>query len=97
MKAQTSDARTISAPGSEFMTASKAEASRTTLVTLDLRAAVGIDLVGQEDAAGDVLGKLRLHLGDDLVQRLNTQTVLIVHDHDRIAVRDMMPVVRFGG
>jgi hypothetical protein len=79
------------------MTASKAEASRTTLVTLDLGAALGVNLIGQKDAARDVFGKLRLHLSDDLVQRFDVQAVLIVYDYDRIAVGDVVTVARFGG
>jgi len=79
------------------MTASKAEASKTTLVTLVLSTTVGVYLIGQKDAARDVLGKLRLYFRNDLVQRLDMQTELIVHDNDRIAVGDTMAVTRFGG
>jgi hypothetical protein len=79
------------------MTASKAEASRTTLVTLDLGAALGVYLIGQKDAAGNVSGKLRLHLSDDLVQRFDVQAVPVVYDYDGIAVGNAVTVARFGG
>jgi hypothetical protein len=44
-----------------------------------------------------MFGKFGLNLRNDLLQRLNMQAVLIVHDHDRIAVGDMVTVARFGG
>jgi hypothetical protein len=50
------------------------------LVTLDLGAAVGVYLVGQEDAAGDVLRKMRLHLGQELVARFDMQSRFIFND-----------------
>ena len=67
------------------------------LVTLDLGAAVGVYLVGQEDAAGDVLRKVRLHLGQELVARFDMQSRFIFDDDNRVTGRDMTALTRFGG
>src|SRR5882672_1551504 len=85
MIASASAARTISAPGSEFITAMSAEASRTTLVTLDLGAAVLKDFLREQHTLRSKFGKMRLYLGHQLILRFDMHSGVIFDDDHRIA------------
>ena len=74
-----------------------ADASRTTLVTLDLRAALGINLIREEDPARDVTSKLFLHLGKKLFTRFDMQPVVVFNNDDRVASADVAALASFRG
>jgi hypothetical protein len=87
---------TISAPGSAFRTVITAEASRTTLVTLNL-GALFVYLVGKQHIARNVLCKKRLHLREKLVPCLDVKPGFIFYDEHGIAGRDVSALTCFGG
>jgi hypothetical protein len=74
------------------MTASKAEASRTALVTFVLAAAVGVNLVGEKYPARNLLSEFGLHFIDDLVERPNVKAGAVINDDDSIAVGDTVVI-----
>ena len=90
-----SDSRTMSAPGSELSSASNAEASRTTLVTLDLGSVVVVYFVGETDTARRRSGKLRLHVGKHPIRRLDVEPLVYFGDDDRCRPGDVVAARAF--
>src|ERR1019366_7882142 len=95
MTASSSDFATVSAPGSARSRAMSAEASRTTLVTLGLGAAVLQYLFGQADIRWCQLGKISLRFRKGLLSGLDVQTQGIVNDDDGVAFSDVKALPRF--
>src|ERR1700729_6682 len=95
MTASPSDLATVSAPGSARRRAISAGASRTTLVTLGLGAAVLQDLFGQAYTGRRQLGKIRLGFRKCFFTRLDVQTLGVVNHDDGVAFGDMKTLPRF--
>src|ERR1017187_3666034 len=95
MTASWSDFATMSAPGSQRSSAISADASRTTLVTLRLAAAVFQDLFRETDAGRRQLGKITLRVGKHLVAGLDVKPLGVFGDDDRVALGDVVALARF--
>src|SRR5262245_6862346 len=93
-------ASTWSAPGSFCRKASRAEASRTALVTglfLGFLPALGKQLLGERDAGRGDVGEVRLHVADHRVQWAEDDTRLGRLEYDGIAGLDAVCLAEFGG
>src|SRR5881227_2860964 len=95
MTASLSDLATMSDPYSERSSAISADASRTTLVTLRLAAAVFQNLFGEADAGRRQPGKVRLSVSKHLVAGLDVKPLGVFGDDDRIALGDAIALARF--
>src|SRR5580658_7989998 len=95
MTASLSDFATMSAPGSERSSAISADASRTTLVTLRLAAAVSQYLFGEADAGRRQLGKVRLLVSKHLVAGFDVKPLGVLGDDDRVTLGDVVALARF--
>src|ERR1017187_7337840 len=95
MTASLRDFATTSAPDSERSSAISADASRTTLVTLCLTAAVFQDLFRKTDVGRRQLGKISLRLRKHLVAGLDVKALGVFGDDDHVALSDVVALAGF--
>ena len=75
----------------------RADASRTTQVTLVLSTAVLKNLLREQNMGRRKICKIGLDFRFGLLARLDVQPVAVFHDNDSVAVGDTVPITRFGG